>query len=125
MSDLPASVSCSMYKSQISVKIFSFQGLTFDTGISRTEPLEALDGNLGAQIIEYSNFLAFLKTLQRYNLLDQGINQGKVVLADDQYVIRQQVSMSFDELGISNRLLTFSDGQKTIDMFTQIIGDLD
>ena len=33
--------------------------------------------------------------------------------------------MSFDELGISNRLLTFSDGQKTIDMFTQIIGDLD
>ena len=83
MSDLPASVSGSMYKSQISVKIFSFQGLTFDTGISRTEPLEALDGNLGAQIIEYSNFLAFLKTLQRYNLLDQGINQGKVVLADD------------------------------------------
>ena len=33
--------------------------------------------------------------------------------------------MSFEELGISNRLLTFSDGQKTIDMFTQIIGDLD
>ena len=49
---------------------------------------------------EYKDLLDFLKLMQEKKLFDQGLNQGKIVLADDQYVIRQQISMSFEGLGL-------------------------
>ena len=44
-----------------------------------------------------------------------------MILADDQYVVRQQISLSFNELGLSDKLLTFADGQQVVDYFEDML----
>lgn len=43
-------------------------------------------------------------------MLDRGHVTGNVVLADDQFVTKEQIRMNFGEMGISEKLIMFSDG---------------
>ena len=49
---------------------------------------------------------------------------GKIIYADDQYVNRQAFKMNLQDLGLSDRLLLFSNGQEVLDYLDKVLGDL-
>ena len=45
--------------------------------------------------------------------------------ADDQYVTKMEMKINFDEMGISNKLIMFSDGEEVVDYFDVLLDNLD
>ena len=84
--------------------------MTFDLAVSRTTPTDTLKGNQKeAKLFEY------LHLLNRYAMHERRGESSKILLADDQYVTKQQVTMNCEALGISNKLTVFSDGKSISD----------
>ena len=83
--------------------VVRFQGLTFDTLISKFRPRETLTGNVISE--KYNHLLNFFEELYENGLLDGTMNSGCVILADDQYAIQQQIKVNFNELKIRDKLL--------------------
>ena len=65
-------------------RVIQFQGVNFDPSVSRTTPVEVLRGN---QLPQFQNLASFLRLLEQYDLLDNKDCQGKVIYADDQFVV--------------------------------------
>ena len=106
----------------------SFQGLTFDFLVSRTLPKEVIDAmnrSVTTDLDQYESLFGYLKMMQSYSLLEPGAVKGNVVLADDQYVTKQQMRMNFGEMGISEKLVLFSDGKNVSDYFDEVLDALD
>ena len=74
---------------------------------------------------QYESLFGYLKMMQSYSLLEPGAVKGNVVLADDQYVTKQQMRMNFGEMGISEKLVLFSDGKNVSDYFDEVLDALD
>ena len=62
-----------------------------------------------------SRFLNFLKILQEQRLLNGKNETGLILYADDQYVNRQAIKMTFEDVGLSNRLVMFQNGQEVLE----------
>ena len=54
-------------------------------------------------------------------LLDGSTLTGNVVFADDQFVNIQNVKRHFKDLGISDKLITCSDGQYVLEYFDELL----
>ena len=66
-------------------------------------------------------FIQFLAYLQTHGLLSKINEQGLVVYADDHYVNREAMRMTFEDLGLSQKLLLFQDGLETVNYFDSMI----
>ena len=66
-------------------------------------------------------FIQFLAHLQTHGLLSKINEQGLVVYADDHYVNREAMRMTFEDLGLSQKLLLFQDGLETVNYFDSMI----
>ena len=69
-----------------------------------------------------TSFLNFLQRMETQGLFQHDREPGIVILADDQFITKQQIRMNFGELGISDKLVLFSDGKNVVDF---INGTLD
>ena len=47
-----------------------------------------------------------------------------MLLADNQFVIKEQIKLNFEELGISDRLVMFDDGKSVTDYIDNMLGNL-
>ena len=99
-------------------QLIQFQSLSFDLNFSRTVPNLVLNSNA---LKQYSGFLKFLSTMDENKLLDSSTLTGNVVFADDQFVNIQNVKRHFKDLGISDKLITCSDGQYVLEYFDELL----
>ena len=60
-------------------------------------------------------FINFLKTLKEQRLLNGKNETGLILYADDQYVNRQAIKMTFEDVGLSKRLVMFQNGQEVLE----------
>ena len=63
--------------------------------------------------------------LKRSGLLENQPNSGLVVYADDQFVHRKMMQMSFKDIGIQDKIVLFSNGKEVSDYFDSILGDIE
>ena len=70
---------------------------------------------------QFRNLINFLETLNKHSLLDQINFDSKVVYADDQFANQHSVMRNFEELGINDKLVTFSNGQDVIDHIEKVL----
>ena len=71
------------------------------------------------------SLLEFLVTLQDSGFLATDKNPGLVIYADDQIICQQQLKNSFKEIGVTERLFIFPDGQQVIEYFDFLLEDID
>ena len=66
-----------------------------------------------------------LLKLQELKLLGNREDIGRVILADDQFITKQQFRMAFGDLGISSKLTMFSDGKNVVEYFNELLNGID
>ena len=54
-----------------------------------------------------TNLLEFIKTLKEHQLLKSRNETGSIVYADDQYVNREALKMTMQDVGLADRFFTF------------------
>ena len=91
---------------------------------SLTEPLEAVNGGQNLDTELYGKLFDFLKIMKTHGKLAPGVGGGQVVLADDQYVTREQMRMNFAELGIEENLVVHQDGAAAVRYFENLLKEL-
>ena len=68
------------------------------------------------------NMTSFLKELQRHGLLES--RDSMIVYADDQYINRQMLKMTFQDIGLAEKLKTFSNGEEVLNFFESTLEEL-
>ena len=91
---------------------------------SLTTPLEIIQGSSNIDPMLYGKLFDFLKTMETHGKLKHSENSGQVVLADDQYVTREQMRMNFAELGIEENLVVHQDGAAVVLYFEELLKSL-
>ena len=99
-------------------KCVCFQNANFIFKISRSTPLEVQRGD---DLPHFTNFVKFLKKLDKFDLLEEINRDAKVVYADDQFVNQHTVAKNFEEMGIADKLVTFSNGQDVIEYLEGVL----
>ena len=68
-----------------------------------------------------ANLLKFLESMKYYGLLSADAKSGIVVYADDQFVNQQAMKMNFQDIGLQDKLVLFSDGKEVVQYFDKIL----
>ena len=82
-------------------------------------------GKKSAALADNKNLLDFLLTLKRHGLLDDTATFGRVVYADDQYINQQAMQLNFQDIGISHKLVIFSDGLDAVNYIDGLLKDIE
>lgn len=59
------------------------------------------------------------------DVLKQGKSSGKIMIADDQYVVRQVIEMYLRDLGLDERVILCKNGEEVIEYFRNFLSQID
>ena len=75
-----------------------------------------------ASAVEHASLLQHLNMLKRYGLLSKLNTQGTIVYADDQFINRQALALTFlSDKNLSERFKIYQDGKQVLDHFDELI----
>ena len=100
-----------------------FQGLTFITDNNVEIPYKIKSNDKSQAYTDCKDVLSFLNYLKTLEVLSQRNDSGLIVVVDDQFVTLQSLKLKFEEIGITDRLLVFSNGQEVVDYFDTLLKD--
>ena len=97
-------------------ELLPFKGTYFDPKHS------AKDERFCQNIQDHTNlsrFISYLRVIEDYNRASDYATKSNIVYADDDMNSRSQVKTCIDRLGLSDRLVMFSDSQQVIDYYQE------
>ena len=110
-----------MFESKYSIR---FQGCLIKVDHSLNWPFEIKQEDEGYNYNDLQGLISFLNS---NNMSYIHLNTtGSIVVVDDQFVNQQGIRLNFSELGLSERLVTLSNGGEAVNYFESIferIGD--
>ena len=100
-----------------------FQGLPFLTNIDVEVPIQIKSDDKSQAYTDCTDLVSFLNTLKNFGVLNEKNETGLIVVVDDQFVNQQSMKLNFADIGITDRLIQFSNGQEVVDYFDSLLED--
>ena len=108
-----------MYKktdSRTREELIEFNGMTF--GLMNKDLRFLKFNEVATTRLEYcrTNIILYLNRCKEFGL-EQQSKDGLIMIADDQFVVRQIMQVYLDELGLLNRVIFCKNGEEVVEYF--------